>query len=69
MMNEQKRHKKNREWYNGKEQVCYEIKKVFAGTRGRSALALLALLMGVTLWFALGVEYVNEDGEIGRAHV
>lgn len=66
MMNEQKRHKKNREWYNGKEQVRYEIKKVFAGTRGRSALALLALLMGVTLWFALGVEYVNEDGESER---
>lgn len=41
----------------------YEIKKVFSGTKNRMALMLLALVIGLTCYFAMDVTYVNEKGE------
>lgn len=41
----------------------YEIKKVFSRPGGMIALLLLVIVMGITCWFAMGVSYVNEQGE------
>ena len=46
-----------------KKMICYEIKKVFTGTKSRAALLLLTLIIGVLCWFAMNVAYVNETGE------
>lgn len=43
--------------------VRYEIKKVFAGTKSKVVFLLLALILGVTCWFAADVSYTNEAGE------
>ena len=60
------RHKKIKDRHNGKEQIYYEIRKVLSGTRSRLAFLLLAMVLGITLYFALSVEYVNEAGESER---
>lgn len=41
----------------------YEIKKVFSKRGSWTALLLLALLLGVTCYFAMDVYYVNENGD------
>lgn len=43
--------------------LWFEMKKVFLKRGNRMALVLLALLLGITCWFAVNVEYVNEKGE------
>lgn len=43
--------------------IYYELKKIFGRTGGKTALVLLALLVGVTCFFATGVTWVNEKGE------
>lgn len=43
--------------------IRYEMKKVFSGSRSKAALLLLALIIGVTCWFAMDVFYTNEAGE------
>lgn len=40
----------------------YEIKKVFAKTGSKIALALLLVVMGITCFFATNVSYVDEQG-------
>lgn len=60
---EKMQYKKRTDFCDGTRQVYFEIKKVFGGTRSRAALLLLMLLMGVTFYFAMSVEYVNEEGE------
>ena len=63
------RHKKITDRHNGKEQIYYEIRKVLSGTRSRLAFLLLVMVLGITLYFALSVEYVNEAGESERGPV
>lgn len=55
--------KKNTDSYSMRTQIYYEMKKVFSGTKNRTALLLLALIMGITCYFALNVSYVNEEGK------
>lgn len=55
--------KKNTNSYSMRTQIYYEMKKVFSGTKNRTALLLLALIMGITCYFALNVSYVNEEGK------
>ena len=63
MSHKRVRHKKITDRHNGKEQIYYEIRKVLSGTRSRLAFLLLAMILGITLYFAISVEYVNETGE------
>ena len=65
-VHEKVRNKKIKDRYRGKEQVYYEVKKVFCKTRSRMAILLLMLLMGVTFCLAMNVEYINEEGEAER---
>lgn len=65
-VHEKVRNKKIKDRYRGKEQVYYEVKKVFCKTRSRMAILLLMLVMGVTFCFAMNVEYINEEGEAER---
>ncbi len=46
-----------------KKMLRYELKKIFVKPSGKIALLLLAVLLGVTCWFATDVEFVNEQGE------
>lgn len=55
--------KKKTDSYSMRTQIYYEMKKVFSGTKNRTALLLLALIMGITCYFALNVSYVNEEGK------
>lgn len=49
--------------------VYYEIKKVFSKTGSKVALLVLALLMGLSCYFAISsVYYVNEEGETERGY-
>lgn len=41
----------------------YEVKKVFSSKKNKIALILLALIIGVTCYFAMDVTYTNEEGE------
>ena len=41
----------------------YEVKKVFSVTKSKIALILLAMIVGVTCYFATDVAYTNEKGE------
>ena len=66
MSHKRVRHKKITDRHNGKEQIYYEIRKVLSGTRSRLAFLLLAMILGITLYFAISVEYVNETGESER---
>ena len=66
MSHKRVRHKKITDRHNGKEQIYYEIRKVLSGTRSRLAFLLLALVLGITVYFALSGEYVNEAGESER---
>ena len=45
-----------------KKMLRYELKKIFVKPSGKIALLLLALLLGVTCWFATDREFVNEQG-------
>lgn len=44
----------------------YELKKVFAKTSNRIALLLLLMILGVTCYFAMGVSWVDENGDTRR---
>ena len=46
-----------------KKMIGYELKKIFVKPGGRIALLLLALLLGVTCFFATDKGYINEHGE------
>lgn len=41
----------------------YELKKVFARTSNKIALLILLAVMGVTCYFAMGVSWVDENGD------
>lgn len=41
----------------------YELKKVFVKPGGKIALLLLAVLLGVTCWFATDIGFINSQGE------
>lgn len=43
--------------------IRYELKKIFCRRSGRTALLLLAFLVGVTCFFAVDVSWINERGE------
>ena len=43
--------------------IRYELKKVFVKTGSKIALLLLALLLGVTCFFAMDKGYINARGE------
>lgn len=43
--------------------IYYELKKIFCRTSGKIALVLLAVLVGITCFFATDVTWVNERGE------
>lgn len=43
--------------------TIYEIKKVFSKTSSKIALLVLAIIMGVTCFFATGISYVDENGD------
>lgn len=44
----------------------YELKKVFAKTSNRIALLLLLMILVVTCYFAMGVSWVDENGDTRR---
>ena len=44
----------------------FELKKVFARTSNKIALLILLGVMGVTCYFAMGVSWVDENGETHR---
>lgn len=41
----------------------YELKKVFSRTSNKVAMLLLAALVFITCYFALGVSWVDENGD------
>ncbi len=47
-----------------KKMLRYELKKIFVKPGGKIALLLLAVLLGVTCWFATDMEFVNEQGNL-----
>lgn len=47
----------------------YELKKIFSRTSNKIALLLLLAVLGVTCYFAMGVSWVNENGDTERGPV
>lgn len=47
-----------------KKMLKYELKKIFVKPGSKIALLLLAVLLGVTCWFAADMVFVNEQGKL-----